>query len=76
MCPCIHGGLTSARPAGHRTPALQRIDGSRLIYPDGKATDEELLEVVTLACELRQRVHDQLCKLAPGEFTAEIDPAR
>jgi ATP-dependent Lon protease len=29
---------------------------------------EELLEVVSFACELRQRVHNQLCKIAPGEF--------
>jgi ATP-dependent Lon protease len=39
-----------------------------LIYPDGKVTDEELREVVDLACELRQRVHDQLTAIAPGEF--------
>ena len=44
----------------------------KLMYPDGKTTDEELLEVVTLACELRQRVHDQLCVLAPGEFKAKL----
>ena len=40
----------------------------KLLYPNGVVTDQELLEVVTMACEHRQRVHDQLCKLAPGEF--------
>jgi len=42
----------------------------KLLYPDGKVTAEELYEIVDLACELRQRVHDQLGKLAPGEFPA------
>lgn len=40
----------------------------KLLYPDGNATTEELHEIVALACELRQRVHDQLVVLAPGEF--------
>lgn len=44
----------------------------KLLYPNGTATDEELLEVVTLACELRQRVHNQLVKLAPGEFKPKL----
>lgn len=44
----------------------------KLLYPDGNITDEELLEVVSLACELRQRVHNQLCKLAPGEFKPKL----
>jgi ATP-dependent Lon protease len=50
--------------------AVERIGSGmiKLLYPDGKLTDEELREVVVLACEYRQRVHDQLCKLAPGEF--------
>lgn len=50
--------------------AVERVGSGliKLIYPDGKITDEELREVVSLACEYRQRVHDQLCKLAPGEF--------
>ncbi len=50
--------------------AIERVGSGlmKLLYPDGNATDEELREVVALACELRQRVHDQLSKLAPGEF--------
>lgn len=50
--------------------AIERVGSGlmKLLYPDGNATDAEVLEVVALACELRQRVHDQLSKLAPGEF--------
>ena len=50
--------------------AIERVGSGlmKLLYPDGNATDEEVREVVALACELRQRVHDQLSKLAPGEF--------
>jgi ATP-dependent Lon protease len=50
--------------------AVERLGSGllKLLYPDGKVTDEELREVVALACELRQRVHDQLSVLAPGEF--------
>ncbi|CAN5485199.1 hypothetical protein BH11PLA2_BH11PLA2_34170 [soil metagenome] len=44
----------------------------KLLYPDGNATDDEMLEIVTLACELRQRVHNQLCVLAAGEFKARM----
>ena len=28
--------------------------------------------MVTFACELRQRVHQQLCALAPGEFKPRL----
>jgi ATP-dependent Lon protease len=50
--------------------AVERLASGliKLIYPDGKITEEELKEVVSLACELRQRVHNQLTELAPGEF--------
>jgi ATP-dependent Lon protease len=50
--------------------AVQRLASGliKLIYPDGNVTDEELQEVATLAGELRQRVHDQLAQIAPGEF--------
>jgi ATP-dependent Lon protease len=40
----------------------------KLIYPDGKMTKPELEEIAALACELRQRVHNQLVEIAPGEF--------
>jgi ATP-dependent Lon protease len=44
----------------------------KLLYPDLKMTDVELKEVVTLACEFRQRVHNQLVALAPGEFKPKV----
>ena len=40
----------------------------KLLYPDGKVVDSELEEVLLLACELRQRVRDQLHLIAPGEY--------
>lgn len=40
----------------------------KLLYPDGKVTDEELKEIVLTACELRQRVREQLHLIAPGEY--------
>jgi ATP-dependent Lon protease len=54
--------------------SVERIGSGliKLLYPDGKVTDEELKEVVLLACEYRQRVHDQLTKLAPGEFKPKL----
>ena len=50
--------------------AVERLANGliKILYPDGRMTDAELREVVQLACELRQRVHDQLCVCAPGEF--------
>jgi ATP-dependent Lon protease len=58
--------------------AVERVGSGmiKLLYPNGKLTDDELREVVQLAGEYRQRVHDQLCKLAPGEFRPKtIGPA-
>ena len=40
----------------------------KLLYPHGRLSDEELEEVLVLACELRQRVRDQLHRIAPGEY--------
>lgn len=40
----------------------------KLLYQDGRVTDEELEEIVLLACELRQRVREQLHLIAPGEY--------
>lgn len=50
--------------------AVERLGSGllKLLYPDGKVTPEELHEVGAFACELRQRVHNQLVELAPGEF--------
>ncbi len=50
--------------------AVERIASGliKLIYPHGEMTPDETKEMVRLACELRQRVHDQLVAIAPGEF--------
>src|SRR5207245_11439406 len=50
--------------------AVERIASGliKLLYPDGQLTKEELEEAGALACELRQRVHNQLTEIAPGEF--------
>ncbi len=40
----------------------------KMLYPDGNVTDQELEEILTLACELRQRVREQLHLIAPGEY--------
>ncbi|NWJ98312.1 MAG: BREX system Lon protease-like protein BrxL [Chloroflexi bacterium] len=40
----------------------------KLLYPHGKITDEELETILLLACEMRQRVRNQLHLLAPGEY--------
>jgi ATP-dependent Lon protease len=54
--------------------AVERVGSGllKILHPDGKWTPEELLEIVTYACELRQRVHQQLSVLAPGEFKAKL----
>jgi ATP-dependent Lon protease len=40
----------------------------KLLYPHGKVTEEDLEEVLLFACELRQRVREQLHLMAPGEY--------
>ena len=40
----------------------------KLLYPDGRVSDEELEDVLLLSCELRQRVREQLHLIAPGEY--------
>jgi len=54
--------------------AVERIGSGllKLLHPDGRWTESELLEVVTFASELRQRVHQQLCVLAAGEFKPRL----
>jgi ATP-dependent Lon protease len=44
----------------------------KLIYPDGNVTSEEVQEIGALGCELRQRVHNQLVEIAPGEFKPRL----
>jgi ATP-dependent Lon protease len=54
--------------------AVERLASGlmKLLYPDRNATESEKKEIVTLACELRQRVHNQLCEIAPGEFKRRV----
>ena len=40
----------------------------KLLYPHGQVSDDELAEVLTIACEYRQRVREQLHLIAPGEY--------
>ena len=40
----------------------------KLLHPDGQVTDEELEDILSLSCELRQRVRNQLHLIAPGEY--------
>lgn len=40
----------------------------KLLHPDGRVSDKELADYVASAIESRQRVKDQLCVIAPGEY--------
>ena len=40
----------------------------KILCPHGEFSDEELKISMDIAVELRQRVHDWLCRLSPGEF--------
>lgn len=50
--------------------AIERLGSGllKLLYPDGRVPDQDVFEVAAFAVELRQRVHDQLVVMAPGEF--------
>jgi ATP-dependent Lon protease len=65
----FHEGLTRRDQV-----AVERLSSGliKLLYPDGNLTPEELHEVVVLAAEMRQRVHNQLAVLAPGEFKPKL----
>jgi ATP-dependent Lon protease len=43
----------------------------KLLHPNGKVDEEALRKCLDLAIEFRQRVHDWLCQLSPGEFGAK-----
>jgi ATP-dependent Lon protease len=65
----LHPGLTRRDQT-----AVERMTSGliKLLYPDGVVTDEQLLELVTFASEMRQRIHQQLCAIAPGEFRPRL----
>jgi ATP-dependent Lon protease len=56
--------------SGRDERAVRKTAGGmlKLLYPDGNLTDDEFSEVLELACELRQRVRDQMNLIAPGEY--------
>jgi len=65
-----HAGRQGQGISGRDQRAVMKSTSGllKLLFPDGQLTDEELDEVLSLSCELRQRVHDQLHLMAPGEY--------
>ena len=61
---------TSQGISGRDQRAIMKTTSAllKLLYPDGRVTDEELTETLLLSCELRQRVREQLHLIAPGEY--------
>lgn len=54
--------------------SIRRITAGmlKLLYPHAQFSDEEFLECLHLAIEYRQRVHNQLCTMKPGEFQEKV----
>lgn len=64
-----HAGRTQGLSGRDQRAVMKTTSGLlKLLYPDGQVTDEELAELLSLSCELRQRVRDQLHLIAPGEY--------
>ncbi len=61
---------TSQGISGRDQRAIMKTSSGllKLLYPDGRVTDDELTETLLLSCELRQRVREQLHLIAPGEY--------
>ncbi|HOQ43000.1 MAG TPA: BREX system Lon protease-like protein BrxL [Smithellaceae bacterium] len=61
---------TSQGISGRDQRAIMKTSSGllKLLYPDGRVTDDELKETLLLSCELRQRVREQLHLIAPGEY--------
>jgi ATP-dependent Lon protease len=59
------GGLS-----GRDQRAVMKTAGGllKILFPNGVDNDDELGDVLELACELRQRVRDQMHLMAPGEY--------
>lgn len=64
-----HAGRTHG-VSGRDQRAIMKTTSAllKLLHPDGHMTDEELEEILSVSCELRQRVRDQLHLIAPGEY--------
>jgi ATP-dependent Lon protease len=54
--------------------AVERLSSGliKLLYPDGLMNGKELREIVILASELRQRVHNQLVVIGSAEFKPNL----
>ncbi|KYF76802.1 hypothetical protein BE11_22325 [Sorangium cellulosum] len=54
--------------------AIHRVAAGllKMIYPDGRIEGAGRQEVLQVAVELRQRVHEQLVKMAPGEYRPKM----
>jgi ATP-dependent Lon protease len=64
-----HAGRTHGVSGRDQRAVMKTTSGLlKLICPDGRVTDEELADILSLSCELRQRVRDQLHLIAPGEY--------
>jgi ATP-dependent Lon protease len=63
-------GKTSQGISGRDQRAIMKNASGllKILYPDGNVSDEELEELMSLSCELRQRVREQLHLMAPGEY--------
>lgn len=61
-------------PTKRDTDAIRRVASGlfKLVFPDDRATYDERQTCVRLATEFRQRVNNQLAKIAPGEFKAQV----
>jgi ATP-dependent Lon protease len=66
----IDFGKTGHGVSGRDQRAVMKTTSGllKLLFPDGRATDSELEEILSLSCELRQRVREQLHLMAPGEY--------
>ena len=66
----VDAAMTTQGVSGRDQRAVFKTTSAllKLLYPDGRVSDAELEEVLLLACELRQRVREQLHLMAPGEY--------
>jgi ATP-dependent Lon protease len=66
----IDMGKTEQGISGRDQRAVTKMTSGllKLLYPNGEVSNEELEEALILACELRQRVREQLHAIAPGEY--------
>jgi ATP-dependent Lon protease len=63
-------GLGSAATVRDLRGAKRIASGMlKILFPDGRCTDDELRSCMRFGVEFRQRVHNQLVFIAPGEFT-------